>query len=79
MARPLRDAGLQRLTVSLDSLEEETFARMNGMAHRLQPVLDGIAAAEAAGFAGIKLNAVMVLSVGSPRMHMSASTPCPTM
>ena len=35
VARPLRAAGLRRITVSLDSLDEETFARMNGRAHRL--------------------------------------------
>jgi GTP 3',8-cyclase len=60
MAAPLRAAGLQRLTVSLDSLEEATFQRMNGRAHRLGPVLDGIRAAEAAGFQRIKLNAVVI-------------------
>ncbi|MGA2611938.1 MAG: GTP 3',8-cyclase MoaA [Spirochaetia bacterium] len=60
MARPLQAAGLSRLTVSLDSLDAETFAFMNGRAHRLQPVLDGIAAAEAAGFRRIKLNAVVI-------------------
>ena len=60
MARPLRAAGLRRITVSLDSLDEETFARMNGRAHRLQPVLEGVSAAEAAGFRGIKLNAVVI-------------------
>ena len=60
MAAPLRAAGLARLTVSLDSLDEETFQRMNGRAHRLAPVLDGIRAAEQAGFSGIKLNAVVI-------------------
>ncbi len=35
MAGQLRRAGLKRLTVSLDSLDEETFALMNGRAHRL--------------------------------------------
>ncbi|HVP19342.1 MAG TPA: GTP 3',8-cyclase MoaA [Spirochaetia bacterium] len=60
MARQLRAAGLRRLTVSLDSLDEQTFALMNGKAHRLQPVLNGIAAAEAAGFQSIKLNAVVI-------------------
>ncbi len=63
MAGQLRAAGLRRLTVSLDSLDEETFARMNGRAHRLAPVLDGIAAAEAAGFSGIKLNTVVIRGV----------------
>jgi GTP 3',8-cyclase len=60
VARALRAAGLRRVTVSLDSLDEDTFARMNGRAHRLAPVLAGIEAAEAAGFTGIKLNAVVV-------------------
>jgi cyclic pyranopterin phosphate synthase len=60
MAKPLRAAGLRRLTVSVDSLDEQTFARMNGRAHRLQPVLDGIAAAEAEGFTGIKTNTVVI-------------------
>jgi GTP 3',8-cyclase len=60
MAGPLRDAGLKRLTVSLDSLDEITFARMNGRAHRLAPVLKGIEAAMAAGFQGIKLNTVVI-------------------
>ncbi len=62
-ARPLRDAGLQRLTVSLDSLDDATFAAMNGRAHRLQPVLEGVTAAEAAGFRSIKLNAVVIRGV----------------
>ena len=60
MAIPLRDAGLGRLTVSLDSLDEDTFERMNGRAHRLAPILSGIEAAAAAGFRGIKLNTVVV-------------------
>jgi cyclic pyranopterin phosphate synthase len=60
MAGALRAAGLQRVTVSLDSLDERTFQLLNGRAHRLQPVLDGIAAAVAAGFPGIKLNAVVM-------------------
>ena len=60
MATQLRDAGLKRLTVSLDSLDEKTFALMNGRAHRVGPVLDGIRAAEEAGFTSIKLNAVVI-------------------
>jgi GTP 3',8-cyclase len=63
MARFLHGAGLRRVTVSLDSLEEETFARMNGRAHRLAPVLSGIEAAAAVGFRGIKLNAVVMRGV----------------
>jgi cyclic pyranopterin phosphate synthase len=60
MAQSLRAAGLRRLTVSLDSIDESTFARMNGRAHRLAPVLEGIEAAATAGFQGIKLNCVVI-------------------
>ncbi len=60
MAGPLRAAGLSRITMSLDSLDEETFRRMNGRAHRLGPVLEGLSAAEEAGFTPIKLNAVVI-------------------
>jgi GTP 3',8-cyclase len=60
MARPLRDAGLGRVTISLDSLDEATFGLMNGRGHRLSTVLEGIAAAESAGFPSLKLNAVVI-------------------
>jgi cyclic pyranopterin phosphate synthase len=63
MARPLRAACLRRVTVSLDSLDEDTFARMNGRAHRLAPVLRGIEAATEAGFPGVKLNAVVIRGI----------------
>ena len=59
LAEPLRSAGLDRVTVSLDSLNAATFATMSGSALPLESVLDGIAAAGAAGFRGIKLNAVV--------------------
>lgn len=58
-ARALRDAGLRRLTVSLDSLDEKTFAAMNDVGFPLHRVLAGIAAARAAGFSPIKLNMVV--------------------
>ncbi len=58
-AQRLRDAGLQRLTVSLDSLDDATFRRMNDVNFPVQAVLDGIEAAEAAGLAPIKINAVV--------------------
>ena len=59
LARPLADAGLQRITVSLDSLDDETFRRMNGVDFPVSRVLDGIAAARAAGLAPIKVNVVV--------------------
>ncbi len=58
-ARPLADAGLRRVTVSLDSLDDDVFRRMNDVDFPVGRVLDGIAAAEAAGLAPIKINMVV--------------------
>jgi len=58
-ARPLRDAGLSRINISLDGLTEETFRRMSGSDVPVGVVLDGIAAAQQAGFAPIKVNMVV--------------------
>jgi len=55
-AKPLADAGLQRITVSLDSLDDTVFRRMNGVDFPVARVLDGIAAAQEAGLAPIKVN-----------------------
>jgi len=59
LAGPLRDAGLQRVTVSLDSLDDAVFAEMNGVEFPVAKVLDGIAAAAEAGLAPIKINMVV--------------------
>jgi GTP 3',8-cyclase len=59
LARPLADAGLQRITVSLDSLDDETFRRMNGVDFPVSRVLEGIDAARAAGLAPVKVNMVV--------------------
>ncbi len=58
-AAALRDAGLRRITISLDSLDPDVFGRMNGKGYGPESVLEGIAAAERAGFAPIKINAVI--------------------
>jgi GTP 3',8-cyclase len=58
-ALALREAGLSRITVSLDSLDETVFQAMNGVGFPLQRVLEGIGAAKDAGFTPIKLNAVI--------------------
>ncbi len=52
----LRAAGLQRITISLDSLDERTFGEMNGRGLPVGRVLDGIDAAQRAGLRPIKLN-----------------------
>lgn len=59
LAPSLRRAGLKRVTVSLDSLDEAVFARMNDVGIRPSVVLSGIEAAAAAGLAPIKINAVV--------------------
>jgi cyclic pyranopterin phosphate synthase len=59
LASPLRDAGLQRVTVSLDSLDDATFAAMNGVDFPVAKVLDGIAAAREVGLGPIKINMVV--------------------
>ncbi len=58
-ARTLRDAGLKRLTVSLDSLDERTFQAMNDADYPVAKVLEGIDAAAAAGFGPVKINMVV--------------------
>ena len=57
-ARSLADAGLRRVTVSLDSLDDATFKRMNDADFPVAKVLAGIEAARAAGLAPIKINMV---------------------
>jgi GTP 3',8-cyclase len=59
MARDLQAAGLQRVTVSLDSLDDATFRAMNDAGFPVALVLDGIEAAHAAGLSPIKINAVI--------------------
>ncbi|MEK7873933.1 MAG: radical SAM protein, partial [Chloroflexota bacterium] len=58
-ARALKDAGLRRITVSLDSLDDAVFGRMNGRNIGVEPVLRGIRKAEEVGLRPIKINAVV--------------------
>jgi cyclic pyranopterin phosphate synthase len=58
-AGALADAGLRRVTVSLDSLDPDVFHRMNGGRLGVERVLEGIEAARAAGLAPIKINCVV--------------------
>ncbi|TDL83119.1 GTP 3',8-cyclase MoaA [Peribacillus frigoritolerans] len=57
-ADELYEAGLRRVTVSLDSLNEERFAEMNGRRSKVKTILDGIEAAAAAGLQ-VKINMVV--------------------
>jgi GTP 3',8-cyclase len=58
-AQALKDAGLERITVSLDSLDDETFRTMNDVDFPVERVLAGIGAALAAGLAPVKVNVVV--------------------
>lgn len=59
VAQKLADAGLHRVTVSLDSVDEQIFRYMSGDRGDLAKVYDGIEAAEEAGLAPIKINVVV--------------------
>jgi cyclic pyranopterin phosphate synthase len=61
-AQKLKDAGLRRLNISLDAMSEATFQRI-ARREGLQRVLDGIAAAQRAGFEKIRLNAVAIKGI----------------
>ena len=58
-AEVLRDAGLDRVTVSLDSLDDEVFKRMNGRDLSVGPVLEGIEVAARVGLVPLKINCVV--------------------
>ncbi|MCA0987715.1 GTP 3',8-cyclase MoaA [Guptibacillus algicola] len=57
-AMKLKEAGLNRVNVSLDAINDETFGKMNGRGTKIKPVLDGIQAAKDAGLQ-VKINMVV--------------------
>jgi len=59
-AASLRAAGLDRITVSVPSLDPVVFARLSGLEHRVEDVLAGVDAAVAAGFGQVKINVVVI-------------------
>lgn len=59
LAKPLAEAGLQRVNISLDSLDADKFHRLTRWG-KLEDVLEGIQAAEDAGLTPVKINAVVV-------------------
>lgn len=58
-AEALAAAGLERITVSLDALDDETFARLNDVAFPVARVIEGMEAAERAGLTPLKVNMVV--------------------
>ena len=71
-AGPLREAGLRRITVSLDTLDPDAFRALSGGRGELGDVLAGIEAANAAGFAQIKLNCVVQRGVNDTGIEQLA-------
>ncbi|WP_368562031.1 GTP 3',8-cyclase MoaA [Pseudoxanthomonas sp. UTMC 1351] len=67
-ARPLHDAGLRRITVSLDALEPHVFDVMSGGRGRVEDVLAGIEAAVDAGFRRLKINTVIQRGVNEDQV-----------
>lgn len=67
-AQALQYAGLGRLTISLDALDPATFAAMSGGRGDVAGVLDGIAAAERAGFGALKINCVVQRGVNEDQV-----------
>ncbi len=59
-AKALSDAGLDRVTVSVESLDAATFGKINGLGHSIDTVLEGIDAAANAGLGPIKINTVVM-------------------
>src|SRR5690606_41519353 len=72
LAGPLTDAGLDRVNVSLDTLDRDTFKRL-AYPDRLDDVLKGLAAAQEAGPEPVKVNAVLLRAVNDheavPLLH----------
>jgi cyclic pyranopterin phosphate synthase len=60
LAKPLKEAGLSRITVSMDAVDPETFARITRVPGSFGHVRDGIRAAQDAGFERIKINCVLM-------------------
>ena len=67
-ASALREAGLERVTVSLDSLDDEVFRAMNDVDFPVERVLAGIEAAAAAGLSPVKVNVVLKRGVNEDGM-----------
>ena len=59
MAQQLKDSGLQRITVSLDALDDETFKAISDVSFKVDKVLDAIETADSVGLSPVKINMVV--------------------
>jgi len=60
LAKPLKEAGLSRITISMDAVDPETFTRITRVPGGFQKVRDGIRAAQDAGLGPVKINCVLL-------------------
>jgi cyclic pyranopterin phosphate synthase len=60
LAKPLKDAGLSRITISMDAVDSETFTRITRVPGSFERVRDGIRAAQDAGLGPLKINCVLL-------------------
>jgi cyclic pyranopterin phosphate synthase len=67
-AQSLWDAGMKRITVSLDAIDEAVFQQMNGVGYPAALVLEGIEAAQRAGLAPVKVNMVVKRGVNAAQI-----------
>ena len=67
-AQALRSAGLHRITVSLDAIDDAVFRQMNDVDFPVSDVLDGIAAAKGVGFESVKINMVVKAGVNDQQI-----------
>ncbi len=72
LAQPLRDAGLQRVNVSLDTLDRDRFKAMT-FRDRFDDVIAGIRAAQTAGLDPVKVNAVLMRGVNDDEAPFAAA------
>jgi len=68
MAQPLKDAGLNRITVSMDAVDAEKFARITRVSNGFERVLAGIRAAKQAGLEPVKVNCVLLRGFNEDQM-----------
>ncbi len=60
LAQPLKDAGLDRVTVSMDAVDPELFAKITRVPNGFEKVVQGVRAAKSAGLAPVKVNCVLL-------------------
>jgi cyclic pyranopterin phosphate synthase len=72
MAQPLKDAGLTRVTVSMDAVDSETFTRITRVPRSFDRVLAGIRAAREAGLGPVKVNCVLLRGFNDEQIEQFA-------